>query len=145
VAETTVRKTSVLRVYDFIYLLLTAIGLMPGGSVYKDPTFNKETAQYIARFSQLIQVHEHSETQQNIQKKTGCIYCPERNPGRQAYSSSLHSLSYPDTGKTRGHVRVYQCWWKICSDIFFSKVKSHMFYVLYRFVTYLLTLVHTFI
>jgi hypothetical protein len=28
----------------YIYLLLTAIGLMPGGSVYKDHTFNKETA-----------------------------------------------------------------------------------------------------
>jgi hypothetical protein len=38
----------------YIYLLLTAIGLMPGGRVYKDHTFNKETAyttntaQYIA-------------------------------------------------------------------------------------------------
>jgi hypothetical protein len=28
----------------YVYLLLTAIGLMPGGSVYKDHTFNKETA-----------------------------------------------------------------------------------------------------
>jgi hypothetical protein len=28
----------------YIYLLLTAIGLMSGGSVYKDHTFNKETA-----------------------------------------------------------------------------------------------------
>jgi hypothetical protein len=27
-----------------IYLLLTAIGLMPGGNVYKDHSFNKETA-----------------------------------------------------------------------------------------------------
>jgi hypothetical protein len=29
--------------YIYIYLL-TAIGLMPGGNVYKDHTFNKETA-----------------------------------------------------------------------------------------------------
>jgi hypothetical protein len=28
----------------FIYLLSTAIGLMPGSSVYKNHTFNKETA-----------------------------------------------------------------------------------------------------
>jgi hypothetical protein len=27
-----------------MYFLLTAIGLMPGGSVYKDHTVNKETA-----------------------------------------------------------------------------------------------------
>jgi hypothetical protein len=27
----------------FIYLLLTVIRLMPGGNVYKDRTFNKET------------------------------------------------------------------------------------------------------
>jgi hypothetical protein len=29
-----------------IYLLLKAIGLIPGGSVYKDHTFNKETAHH---------------------------------------------------------------------------------------------------
>jgi p-aminobenzoyl-glutamate transporter AbgT len=29
--------------YIILYLLLTAIGLMPGGSVYRDHTFNKET------------------------------------------------------------------------------------------------------
>jgi hypothetical protein len=33
-----------LRHIDFILLLLTATGLMPGGSIYKDHTFNKETA-----------------------------------------------------------------------------------------------------
>jgi hypothetical protein len=31
-------------VYIYIYLLFTAIGLMPGGSVYKDHTFSKEAA-----------------------------------------------------------------------------------------------------
>jgi hypothetical protein len=53
---------------------------MPGGSVYKDHTFNKETAQYIARIFtvqykymniqstikyiniSIIQVHEHYKT-----------------------------------------------------------------------------------
>jgi hypothetical protein len=59
---------------NFIYLLLTAIGLMSGGSVYKDHTFNKETGhmhltnttQYIARIF-TVQVHQHYKTQQ----KTG--------------------------------------------------------------------------
>jgi hypothetical protein len=32
-----------------LYILLTTIRLMSGGSVYKDHTFNKETAQYIAQ------------------------------------------------------------------------------------------------
>jgi hypothetical protein len=47
-----------------LYILLTAIGLMPGGSVYKDHIFNNKTAhlmktaQYIARIF-TVQVHEH--------------------------------------------------------------------------------------
>jgi hypothetical protein len=36
--------------------------------------------------------------------------------------------------------KMYQCWWKICRKIFFSKFEYHMFYFLYQFVTYLLTL-----
>jgi hypothetical protein len=52
-----------------IYLLLTAIGLKPGGSVYKDHTFNKETAPtshenstihvHHTNFHSTILVHEH--------------------------------------------------------------------------------------
>jgi hypothetical protein len=71
-----------------IYLLLAAAGFMPGGSVYKDHTFNSETAhltktaQYIARiftvqykylnihsrmqyiYISTIQVHEYYKTQE---------------------------------------------------------------------------------
>jgi hypothetical protein len=37
--------------------------------------------------------------------------------------------------------QVYQCWWRICREIYvFSRFQYHMFYVLYPFVTYLLTL-----
>jgi hypothetical protein len=39
-------------IYYIIYLLLTAIGLMHGGSVYKDHAFNKETALTSHEFSQ---------------------------------------------------------------------------------------------
>jgi hypothetical protein len=44
------------------------------------------------------------------------------------------------TGKAMG--QVYQCWWMICREInVFSKFEYHMFfYVLYPFVTCLLTL-----
>jgi hypothetical protein len=42
------------------------------------------------------------------------------------------------TAKAMG--QVYQCWWKICREInVFSRFEYHMFYVLYPFVTYLLT------
>jgi hypothetical protein len=37
--------------------------------------------------------------------------------------------------------QVYQCWWRICRDInVLSSSEYHIFYVLYTFVTYLLTL-----
>jgi hypothetical protein len=42
------------------YLLLTAICLIPGGSVYKDHTFNKETA-HTSQKNSTIHVHEHSQ------------------------------------------------------------------------------------
>jgi hypothetical protein len=43
------------------------------------------------------------------------------------------------TGKAMG--QVYQCWWRICLEInVFSRFEYHMFYVLYPFVTYVLTL-----
>jgi hypothetical protein len=43
------------------------------------------------------------------------------------------------TGKAMGHM--HQCWWRICPEInvFFFRFEYHMFYVLYPFVTYLLT------
>jgi hypothetical protein len=42
------------------------------------------------------------------------------------------------TGKTMG--QVYQCWWRIRREIsVFSRFEYRMFYVLYQFVTYLLT------
>jgi hypothetical protein len=51
----------------YTYLLLTATGHMPGGSVYEAHTFNKETdptsheiARYITRIFK-VQVHEHSQ------------------------------------------------------------------------------------
>jgi hypothetical protein len=37
--------------------------------------------------------------------------------------------------------QVHQSWWRICREIdVFSRLEFHMFYVLYSFVTYLLTL-----
>jgi hypothetical protein len=46
------------------------------------------------------------------------------------------------TGKAMG--QVYRCWWRICRDInVLSRFEYHMFYVLYPFVTYLLTLPRT--
>jgi hypothetical protein len=42
------------------------------------------------------------------------------------------------TGKAMG--QVYQCWWRICREInVFFRFEYPMFYVLYTFVTYLLT------
>jgi hypothetical protein len=43
------------------------------------------------------------------------------------------------TGNAMG--QVYQCWWRICREInVFPRFEYHMFYVLYLFVTYILTL-----
>jgi hypothetical protein len=43
------------------------------------------------------------------------------------------------TGKAMG--QVYQCWWRICREInVFPRFEYHVFYVLYPFGTYLLTL-----
>jgi hypothetical protein len=43
--------------------------------------------------------------------------------------------------------QVYQCWWTICREInaFFFRLEYHIFYILYPFVTYLLTLSRGFI
>jgi hypothetical protein len=46
------------------------------------------------------------------------------------------------TGKVMG--QVYQCWWRICREInVFFRFEYCMFYVVYTFVTYLLTASHT--
>jgi hypothetical protein len=45
------------------------------------------------------------------------------------------------TGRAMG--QVYQCWWRICREInVSSRFECHIFYVLFSFVTYLLTLPH---
>jgi hypothetical protein len=45
------------------------------------------------------------------------------------------------TGKAMG--QVYECWWRICREInIFSRFEYNMFYVLYPFATYLLTLLY---
>jgi hypothetical protein len=46
------------------------------------------------------------------------------------------------TGKSMG--QVYQCWWRICREIIvFTRLEYHVFYILYPFVTNLLTLPRT--
>jgi hypothetical protein len=68
---------------------------MPGGNVFKDHTFNKETAHNISR-KQHNTPHEFSQYNtstlilQNSRKQK-----IQKTPDRQAYSSSLHNLSYP--------------------------------------------------
>jgi hypothetical protein len=91
----------------YIYLLLTAIGLMPVGSVYKDHTFNKEpahltntanyitrifavqykymnihsTIQYIYSYISTIQVHEYYETQETKSAGKDTSILPGNEPG----------------------------------------------------------------
>jgi hypothetical protein len=37
--------------------------------------------------------------------------------------------------------QIYQCWWRMCSEVnVFPGFEQYMFYVIYPFVTYLLTL-----
>jgi hypothetical protein len=56
-------------------------------------------------------------------------------------SQMLLCCGFQCTGKATG--QVYQCWWRICGEInVFSRFEYHMFYVLYPFVTYSLTLPH---
>jgi hypothetical protein len=46
------------------------------------------------------------------------------------------------TGKEMG--QAYQCWWRICREVnVLSRFEYNMFYVLYPFVSYLLTLPRT--
>jgi hypothetical protein len=55
-------------------------------------------------------------------------------------SQRLLCCRFRRTGKAMG--QVYQCWWRICREItdFFQVRIYNMFYGLYPFVTYLLTL-----
>jgi hypothetical protein len=75
-------------------LLLTAVGLMPGGSVYKDHTFNKETPTshenstiHRTNFHSTILVHEHYKTQQKTEnteeKKMNMLPGNETRPSSQ--------------------------------------------------------------
>jgi hypothetical protein len=51
----------------------------------------------------------------------------------------LLCCGFRHTGKAMG--QVYQCSWRICREInVLSRFKYHMFYVLYTFLAYLLTL-----
>jgi hypothetical protein len=55
----------------------------------------------------------------------------------------LLCCGFRHNGKAIG--QAYQCWWRICWRInVLSGFEYHMFYVLYLFVTYLLTLPRTF-
>jgi hypothetical protein len=56
------------------------------------------------------------------------------------WDKRLLRCGFRRTGKAMG--QVYQCWWRICREInvFSSRFEYRMFYVLYSFVTYLLTI-----
>jgi hypothetical protein len=57
----------------------------------------------------------------------------------EATGKRLLCCRFWPTGKAMGHM--YQCWWRICREInAFSRFEYHMVYILYPFVTYLLTL-----
>jgi hypothetical protein len=66
----------------------------------------------------------------------------DARPGAEVPETTVKRLlccGFRRTGKAMG--QVYQCWWRICREIIvFSRFEYHMFYVLYPFVTYLLTL-----
>jgi hypothetical protein len=67
------------------------------------------------------------------------------NGGAEVAETTVKRLlccGFRRSGKAMG--QVYQCWWRVCREInVFSKFECHMFYVLYPFVTYLLTLPRT--
>jgi hypothetical protein len=65
------------------------------------------------------------------------------NRGAQVTETTVKRLlccGFRRNGKVMG--QVYQCWWRICREInvFFFRLEYYMFYVLYPFVTYLLSL-----
>jgi hypothetical protein len=68
----------------------------------------------------------------------------DARPGAGMAETTIKSFlccGFRCTGKAMG--QVYQCWWRTCREIHvFSTFKYHMFYVLYQFVTYLLTPSH---
>jgi hypothetical protein len=62
----------------------------------------------------------------------------DARPGKEMAEATF-ILWVSTTGKAMG--QVYQCWWRNCRDIdVFSRFEYHIFYILYPFVTYLLTL-----
>jgi hypothetical protein len=67
------------------------------------------------------------------------------NGGAEVAETTVKRLQwcwFRRTGKAMG--QVYKCWWRICREMnVFSRFEYHMFYVLYPFVTYLLTLPRT--
>jgi hypothetical protein len=58
---------------------------------------------------------------------------------RQQLKYVLLCCGFRRTGEAIG--QVYQCWWRICREInVLHSFEYHMYYVLYPFVSYLLTL-----
>jgi hypothetical protein len=66
----------------------------------------------------------------------------DAQPGAEVTEKTVKKLlrcGFRPAGKAMG--QVYQCWWRIYREIkVFSRLKYHMFYVLYPFVPYLLTI-----
>jgi hypothetical protein len=69
----------------------------------------------------------------------------DARPGAEVAETTdkrLLCCRFRSTGKAMG--QVYQSWWGICREInVFPRFKYNMFYVIYTFVTYLLTLLRT--
>jgi hypothetical protein len=65
-------------------------------------------------------------------------------PGAEVAETSVERLlCYGFRRNSKAMGQVYQCWWKICREInVFPRFEYHMFYFLYPFGTYLLTLRH---
>jgi hypothetical protein len=69
----------------------------------------------------------------------------DAQPGVEVAETTVKRLlccRFRCTGKVMG--QGYPCWWRICREInvFLSRLKYHIFYILCPFVTYLLTLPH---
>jgi hypothetical protein len=69
----------------------------------------------------------------------------DARPGAEVAATTVKIFlcrGFRRAGKAMG--QVCQCWWRIFREINgFSRFKYHMFYVLYQFVTFLLTLPHS--
>jgi hypothetical protein len=66
----------------------------------------------------------------------------DARPGAEvAETTARRLLCCGFRGAGKAMEQVYQCWWRICPEIdVFPRFEYNMFYVLYSFVTHLLTL-----